>query len=242
LTNQIDFTKRLLSYSVFGAAAALTAGPAQGAIIANTTPQPFDVVNGTFAFINFDGVGANEFEVRGYQTPTTTFGTNTIGFVGLYRTDTNFLHLEDSNPANGGGFSDPNALPLGFIVGPGGTFLSGEPDADSIVRTEDGAATATGGNFQNFIGQVRYIGTQFLLGGNTHFGWIGVQLNSDLLTGTVTGYAYEACAGEAIETGATTGGATCGPGSGVIPEPSSLALMAAGAAGIFALRRRRKTA
>ncbi len=55
MDRKLDFTKRLLSYSAVGPAAALGAGQAQGGIIANTTPQSLDVRIGfgTFAFINF---------------------------------------------------------------------------------------------------------------------------------------------------------------------------------------------
>jgi hypothetical protein len=229
LSNHIDFTKKLLSYSVFGAAAALTASPAQGAIIANLTPQPFDVSTGTFAFINFDGAGGNEFEINGSQAGSFTS-------VNLYRNVGTFLHFEDGNAANGGGNQDPNALPFGFLLGPGGAF-NNEGNSDTIANAFSGVATTTGGNFPNFVGQLRYLGTQFNLGGNTHFGWIALRLNANLRSGTVECYAYESTPGQGISTGDTGGGA-CG-GGGAVPEPSSLALMAAGAAGLFALRRRK---
>jgi hypothetical protein len=230
----LDITRKLLGYSAAGAAAALTAGPAQGAIIANTTPQNFNVAIGSFANINFDSAGIDEFSIRGFRSASSSFSTTTFGFLALYKNDNLFAHVED--PVAGGASSgNPNALPVGFLVGPAAVFDAIE-GGDTLATTY--YFSPAGGPFSQFAGEVRYLGTRFVLGGNTHYGWIAVRLNTDLLSGVVEGYAYEACADTAIATGATSGGANCGrPGD--VPEPSSLALMAAGAAGLFALRRRK---
>ena len=69
----------------------------------------------------------------------------------------------------------------------------------------------------------RFIGVKFDLSGVTHFGWIGLEVNQNHLTAIVTGYAYE--------------NAGLGIRAGEIPEPTPLALLAMGAAGVAALRR-----
>ena len=96
----------------------------------------------------------------------------------------------------------------------------------------DGSASTTGGaNLMtnrnagyNFVGEGNYLGYRFLIDGNTHYGWVQVDVSADLLNATITGIAYETTPGLGIAAGA-------------IPEPTSLALLAAGA-GALGLRRR----
>ena len=79
----------------------------------------------------------------------------------------------------------------------------------------------------NFLGQSgKYLGVSFLIEGETHYGWVQIDVNDDATQATINGYAYQDIAG----TGAHT------------PEPGSLALLALGAAGIAARRRRKGTA
>ena len=72
-----------------------------------------------------------------------------------------------------------------------------------------------------------YIGFSFLIGTDTHYGWVETKIENDLSL-TVKGWAYNDVASAGLD-------------AGVVPEPSSLALLAAGAAGVvaFAARKRR---
>jgi len=89
------------------------------------------------------------------------------------------------------------------------------------------------------VGDRGFLGLEIVVNGQTDYGWADVSLNNggtppsrhsnpDDPTGqfTLYGYAYDD-SGLPITAGA-------------IPEPSSLALLAVGAAGVAALRRRRK--
>jgi hypothetical protein len=74
-----------------------------------------------------------------------------------------------------------------------------------------------------------YIGVRFTSGGLDYLGW--AQLSLSVPNGTLIDWAYENTPETTIAAGDVGGAA--------VPEPSSLALFAMGAAGILALRRRR---
>jgi len=54
-----------------------------------------------------------------------------------------------------------------------------------------------------------YLGFEFLVNGQTHYGWAYVTISADILGGgfhvTLKGFAYETIAGQGITTGQTTG-------------------------------------
>lgn len=75
-----------------------------------------------------------------------------------------------------------------------------------------------------------FLGLQITLGGQLHYGWAQAALNADSSapnTFTLFDYAYESDANTPIQAGAKP-----------VPEPSTIALLAAGATGVVALRRR----
>jgi hypothetical protein len=76
------------------------------------------------------------------------------------------------------------------------------------------------------LNAVNYFGVQFTneAGGTNHFGWVAIQFGADAATRSITGWAYESTPNAAIPAGA-------------IPEPSTYALLAAGALGLMGLRR-----
>jgi hypothetical protein len=97
------------------------------------------------------------------------------------------------------------------------------------------------GQLSNFdLNTSFYMGLMFDISGEYHFGWVrlaaagehGVQASA-----IIHEWAYESVAGRAIPAGATVSDPD---GSSDVPEPSSLALFALGAAGIAAFKRLRR--
>jgi hypothetical protein len=120
-------------------------------------------------------------------------------------------------------------LPAGAVIGSGGTFL-GYAYLQNYYA--GGPYTGPGLGLGDWMpGDRGFLGLRLVVGADTFFGWADVTLNN--LDGSAPGvftlhsYAYEDVAGTSILTGA-------------VPEPSAIALLVAGAAGVLALKRRKK--
>ena len=149
-----------------------------------------------------------------------------------------------ANDTMGGGGTDPGD-PTGRIIAaqPGqligqaqtvtnttmnGATTTQQVGASVVPNQSSGAFTGDGYGFWTADGSSAYMGFSFDLesDGSTVFGWAEI-VRIDAKNGRLLGWAYED-SGESIRAGA------------IIPEPSSLALLALGAAGIAPWRRRKK--
>lgn len=204
----MNLDRKLTTYTA-AAGAAIAAAAAESAGAAIISSPGFTVGSGSTNNINFDHLGAEEYQI-GHRT-----GPNRLTLL----KDSNALSTNAYavTPAN----STPAALAAGTIIGPASTY-STTYDAD-LSNQGTGAGNFTA---DNVTGNPQYVGVKFQLAsaGPTYYGWIGVDItNSTDRTGLVTGYAYE-----------NTGGPIA---AGAVPEPAGLALLALGAP--FLLRRRR---
>ena len=114
------------------------------------------------------------------------------------------------------GFPDyATALSEGFLVD--STATAGGPFQVSL-----GYANNANSEFDSVTGA--FLGLEFPINGASHFGWVRVDIDNVAGTFRIVDWAYED-----------------EPGVGILtPEPGSLALLAAGAAGVAGLRRRKK--
>ena len=146
--------------------------------------------------------------------------------------------------------------------------VSGAPIANGKVIPGSVAPPVTAQPLDSIFGGGKFtggthdlLGFQFGTSHNRHDGWLGIGIQKSVPEGffthtkhggttfvttghttlaDVVDYAYEACKGDSISAGAKSGGATCTTVP-TIPEPNMLALLALGAAGLAAVRLRRKT-
>jgi hypothetical protein len=112
--------------------------------------------------------------------------------------------------------------PVGTAVN--GTQTFGRPGNSINFAAAGGQAT---------LGADNYFGVQFQneATGATNFGWVKITFGATPGVRAITEYAYEN-AGASINIGQIT----------AVPEPTTLALLATGATGLIALRRRRQAA
>jgi hypothetical protein len=108
-------------------------------------------------------------------------------------------------------------LTEGTVIGPTGTFTRTGNTLDIAPQLNLNSSN----NFLGFRFQNEAAANQ------TQFGWLQLRMGANTGDRTIVGYAYENT-GAAIIT--------------AVPEPSALALLATGAAGLFAARRRRQMA
>jgi hypothetical protein len=175
-----------------------------------------------------------------------------FGFRDVYRRShpygfdhTGLLSVVPANQANKvEGYSRVNghyasALRAGASIGPNAKFTIG-PNIMATTFIDTGRVRKSNSvcNGPWSAGATRYLGLQFLINGEVHFGWARLSVTcKDLrVLATLTGYAYETAANTPIIAGQTTGSeeTSAGPDAALTapaPVPAPLGLLALGSHG-----------
>ena len=127
---------------------------------------------------------------------------------------------------NNGGYLYPSNLAYGQVID---SALDFNLPSGSANR-QDMAWGSGYGNSQFLNAGTSYIGFTFDLGGGAQYGFIEVEMDgAPVNTGTLVGYGY-GMVGEAV---------FAGQRPSIVPEPSALGVLALGAFGVAAWRRKR---
>ena len=228
--------KQLLAYAAVASAAGvgLLAPQSAHAKIVYTAANVQILANGPALNIDLNNDGIADFIVdnafeQGIRHPEGNFasallmypaqvGNGIVGFV------------------SSKGWDCAAALPAGAKIGAGDGFKAGYLP----LWQASGSYTRGGTAHCPWASKHRgaFVGLKFTVGGQTHYGWAHVTINS--LGTFLNGYAYETVPNQSIAAGKTNGPASIAQSSLTplrLPQPASLGLLAQGASGLQAWRR-----
>jgi hypothetical protein len=117
-------------------------------------------------------------------------------------------------------------LPNGYSIGPslGGGFSWVGLDSPNLAGTSLISAVSGSDHTGLFYGQTAFMGIEFRIGADTHYGWVLLQSPLDSAGANILGWAYDSNPNTAIL---------------AVPEPSAYSLLALAGVGCWLARRTR---
>jgi len=229
---------RLASYSAAAGVAAVGASSAQGAVIVFDSTHAFSVTppgagsgglprsNLTTHVWDIDNNGTNDFQLIGqhstFSSGTQAKNVHLARIVGPPANHWVVAHTSVSHYTN-----TIKPLPHGFTIKATGMAGGAKFQAGSQLVN----FTANGVPNSPLTSGAQYIGFEFFISGVEHYGWADITIGTNIVT--VNNWAYESLGNTAIFVPAA-------------PEPADaavgLGLLALGAAGVSAYKRRKKQA
>jgi hypothetical protein len=232
---------RVSLYSLAAAAAGVSmlalAQPSEGEVVVTKTNIAVGQYNSpAYVDLNHDGLNDFEFTVAANGTCNHCFYATLA-----------VAALTGGKPVGGArGIVGPygSALASGANIGPSAHFSSSVARGQVTLERSVGGGSISTNSFYTLYGQwppgtTKYLGVKFLIKGQTHYGWIklemSTQLSGSITAGTITEYAYETIANKAISAGATASTAQATSQAGTTDLASngpSLGMLAAGVDGL----------
>jgi hypothetical protein len=187
-----------LAASAAGVGMLVLAQPAEAKVVFTPTHQVIGT-NGVYSLdLNHDGIIDFLILESGYATFNGTAANNTL------------LAKEALGNAVEGRIGKSrqhfaSALKQGAPIGPGGPFISGGANGESMARTW--VSDLGGGQSGQWLNVTnRYLGLKFKVAGKTHYGWarLAVELTGNYkIKAILTGYAFETVPDKSILAGQT---------------------------------------
>jgi hypothetical protein len=203
---------------------AATAAWAQGTIVFVTPPQPINYAGGFGEGsynLDLDGNGTTDLVlgfdlIKAYLTPQS--GNSII----IIRTQTDVGPATDAAPLNGGDSISANPSSLDPVL----AWYDPQLDTSGLAllggqAVFDGQLVYSG----YWSGVDGFVGLRFLIGGETHYGWMEINNYSGVAAGQLLGWAYDTRPDMPILAGA-------------VPEPTTFALLLVSGAAFWLVRKR----
>lgn len=215
--------RRLFPYIVCAGLSALP--PVRADIMVNWLAEPMVLFHGDFASVqtplDLNGDGVTDF----------TFLAS-ISLVGVRAENSSRVLVREPPPPDLPGPAVP--LSSGFEIGPDSAIADliwfeghsqgpGTPGYENDFRNL--ILCLSGTCVGDFKGHNAFLGVEFFIDANIHYGWINVKIEEDFPFGRIYGWAYGSTPNTPILAGA-------------IPEPSTLLLLLSGGLGLLFIKSR----
>ena len=230
--------KRSLAYALAIGGTALLTASAKAEVV--YTPANVSVQNGTI-FVDLNNDGISDFKLYDFCGDCSTSGSiKYLDVRGAKNPSAAVLGRKPGRNSHGSVF----AVPYGSSIGPNSAKHFVGP-----LRTASGPVMAKGRCFAGSACDIygpwnqkanKYLGFQFSVNGQIHYGWARVTVKSSTanrslhIRAQLTGYAYETQPNTAIKAGDEGTKTTSSTAS---PQSASLALLSLGSAGLEIWRR-----